>query len=98
MKFIRATTPVNSVAVLGKSHGQKMESDIHKDLTFIITALDEIIYASSIGMVTFPKMSIVSTGDGMVMIASAWNMARVMSPIWKISGFTTTHSQVTWMR
>ena len=56
MTFIIATTPANSVAVLGKNHGQKMESDIHKDLTFIITALDEIIYASSIGMVTFPKM------------------------------------------
>ena len=44
-----------------------------------------------------PKTSIVSTGDGMTTIASAWNTVRAMSPIWKISGSTTTRSPDTWM-
>ena len=65
--------------------------DIHKNLTFIITALDEIFYASSIGTDTFRKTLIVSTGDGMMMIAYVWSTVRVMCLIWKISGFTTTH-------
>jgi hypothetical protein len=91
MTFTIATTPVNSVAALGKSHGQRKETDTHKDWTFIITALDEIICVLSIGMVTFPKMSIVSIGNGTIMIASGWSMARAISPIWRTSGFTTTH-------
>ena len=89
--FTIAKAQANFVAVHGKSHGQTMETDTHKDWTFIITAPDEIICVLNIGTGMCRKTPTVSIGNGTIMIASGWSMDRGTSPIWKKSGFTTTH-------